>query len=79
MDVDDRVRSHAIAGVVRVCPALIVTSWFVPPVWQSFDDQYCSSPELIVSTCCDDPRSMWQEPDPVFSIDIAIFGSSVGP
>ncbi|WFR67652.1 hypothetical protein P9139_04120 [Curtobacterium flaccumfaciens] len=51
----------------------------VPPVWQSFDDQYCSSPELMVRTCCDDPRSMWQEFAPVFLIDMAIFGSSVGP
>jgi len=58
---------------------LIVTSWFVPPVWQSFEDQYCSSPELMVSTCCADPRSMWHDADPVFLIDIAIFGSSVGP
>ncbi len=79
VDVDDRVRSQAIAGVVRVCPALIVTSWLVPPVWQSFDDQYCSSPDEIVRTCWDDPRSMWHEFDPVFLIDMAIFGSSVGP
>ncbi len=35
--------------------------------------------ELIVSTCCAEPRSMWQASEPVFVIDIAIFGSSVGP
>ncbi len=79
MVVDERVRSQAIAGVVSSCPALIVTSWFVPPVWQSFDDQYCSCPELIVRTCCAEPRSMWHESEPVFVIDIAICGSSVGP
>lgn len=79
VDADDWVRSHAIAGVVSVWPGCIVTSWCVPPVWQSLLDQYVSAPLVIVNTCCADPRSMWHADEPEFVIDIDIFGSCVGP
>ena len=35
----DRVRSHVIDGVASVWPAVSLTIWWVPPTWQSFDDQ----------------------------------------
>ncbi len=72
----DRVRSQVIAGVVRVWPADIFTIWCVPPTWQSFDDQYVSEPLVIVSTCCDEPRSMLQADVDVFVIDMETFGCS---
>lgn len=72
----DRVRSQVIDGVVSVCPADILTIWCVPSTWQSFDDQYVSEPLVIVSTCCDEPRSMLQAAVDVFVIDMEIFGCS---
>ncbi len=51
----------------------------MPPVWQSLLDQYVSDPLVIVSTCCAEPRSIWHAALPELVIDIAIFGSSVGP
>jgi hypothetical protein len=72
----ERVRSHVIAGVVRVCPAVIFTSWWVPLTWQSFDDQYVSEPLVIVRICWLEPRSMVHVDDEVFVIDIETLGCS---